>query len=128
MLKSRNDLMLIRVMDWTLKVWILFNPELQLKYTGPEIRYKLKKGLLSEVRGFKFVTTLVIDCMSLSCYVHNLEWIYTLYCLNVMELLAQNSCDIWRLSGSDHIGIQNHLLCKQTRNIKPNWLNDWAVL
>ena len=36
-----------------------FNPELQLKDTESAIKNKLKKSL-SELRGFKFVTTLVL--------------------------------------------------------------------
>ena len=36
-----------------------FNPELQLKDTESAIENKLKK-ILSELRGFKFVTTLVL--------------------------------------------------------------------
>ena len=36
-----------------------FNPELQLKDTESTIKSKLKK-LLSELRGFKFMTTLVL--------------------------------------------------------------------
>ena len=41
-----------------LKVKGSFNPELQLKDTKPAIRNKLKN--IVELRGFKFVTTLVL--------------------------------------------------------------------
>ena len=51
------------------------------------------------------------DCMILSCHVHILEWICTLFsCLNVKELLARSGCDIWSLSDSNSIQTHSHLV------------------
>ena len=52
----------------------------------------------------------------------------TLYsCLNVKELLVWNRCDIWRLSDSNRIQTQNHLVCEQTINhlVKLAFLAKW---
>ena len=39
----------------------------------------------------------------------------TLYsCLNVKEPPAQNKCGNWKLSDTNGIWTQNHLVCKQT--------------
>ena len=45
---------------YNVKILNYFNPGLQLKDTEPAIRNKLI-DLLSELRGFKFVTTLVLE-------------------------------------------------------------------
>ena len=45
--------------SYNVEILNYFNPELQLKNTESGIKNKLK-DLLSELRGFKFVTTLVI--------------------------------------------------------------------
>ena len=42
-------------------------------------------------------------------------------CLNAMKLLAQNKHNIWSLSDSNEIQTHNHLVCKQTPTIYPNW-------
>ena len=44
--------------NYNVEILNCFYPELQVKYTESEIKNKLK--LLSEFRGFKFVTTLVL--------------------------------------------------------------------
>ena len=45
---------------YNVKILNYFNPKLQLKDTEPAIRNKLI-DLFSELRGFKFVTTLVLE-------------------------------------------------------------------
>ena len=64
MQKRRNDFMLIKATQApsTCSVEILnfFNPELQLQNTESVIKIKLIH-LLSELSGFKFVTTLVFE-------------------------------------------------------------------
>ena len=57
-----------------------------------------------------------IDCMSLSCHIRVSEWITLYSCLNVKELLAQNSCNIWSLSDSNGIQTHNHFVSKKTLN------------
>ena len=57
------------------------------------------------------------DCMFLLCHVPVSEWIHTitLYsCLNIKELLAQNRCRIWSLSGNNGTRTHNHLARKRT--------------
>ena len=43
-----------------LKLGFFYNPEPQIKDTEPEIKNKLI-DLLTEIKGFKFVTTLVLE-------------------------------------------------------------------
>ena len=43
----------------------------------------------------------VFDCMFLSRHARLSEWIYTLYCLNVKEILPQSRREIWSLSDCD---------------------------
>ena len=43
--------------------------------------------------------------------------------LNVKELLAGTSCDIWYLSVSNEIRTHNHLVCKRTLNHLAKWLS-----
>ena len=45
--------------SYKIEILISFNPELQLKHTGSAIKNNLKV-LLTELRGFEFVTTLVL--------------------------------------------------------------------
>ena len=57
----------------------------------------------------------------------------TIYsCLNVKELLVQNSRDIWSLTDSNGIQTHNHLVHKWTLNRLAKlaffFFNDWAVL
>ena len=75
-----------------------------------------------------------IDCILLSCHVRLSEWIHTLVCLNVEELLTRSMCHIWSLSDCNRIQTHNHTVCEQTLNhsakLAFKWLslNDWAVL
>ena len=66
--------------------------------------------------------------MFLLCNARVSEWIDTLCCLNVKELLAQNRWDIWSLNDCNRIWIHNHLLRKRTLNHLANWPNGWAEL
>ena len=52
-------------------------------------------------------------------------------CLNVKDIIARNSCDIWSLSDSNRIRIHNHWVCKWTLislvNL-PVRLNGWVFV
>ena len=41
--------------------------------------------------------------------------------LNVIEILAQNSCNIWSLTDFNGNRTHNNLVLKRTPTIKPNW-------
>ena len=69
------------------------------------------------------------DCMLLSCYVRVSEWIHTLVCLNVKELLARRRHHMYNLSHRNEIWTQNHFVCKRTLNHLAKlgeWLS-WVV-
>ena len=54
---------------------------------------------------------------------------YILYiCVNVKELFAQNTRNIWSLSDWNGTRNYNHLVPKQLSSIWSNWPNDWAEL
>ena len=57
------------------------------------------------------------DCMFLSCHVHVSEWIHTLSCLNVKELLAWSRWEIWRLSDCNWTRFVQMVECSFT-----NWV------
>ena len=57
------------------------------------------------------------DCMFLSCHVRVFQSEFTLYsCPNVIELLARNRRDIWRLSDCNGTRTHNYLVRKPTLN------------
>ena len=68
------------------------------------------------------------ECMLLSCHVQVSEWIHTIVCLNVKELLAWSRGYIWSLSDSNEIWTHNHLVRKWTLNQLAKLVKDWAVL
>ena len=54
--------------------------------------------------------------MLLSCHARALEWIYTLTCLNVKELLSGSRPHIWSSTESNGIRTNNYLVLKRTLN------------
>ena len=60
-----------------------------------------------------------------SCHVtYTFQSESTLYsCLNVKELLARSSCQIWSLKDCNWTWTQNHLVDKQTLNHLAKWLS-----
>ena len=64
-----------------------------------------------------------------SCHVTDaFQGEFTLYsCLNVKQLFARSSCEMWRLSDCNWTRTQNHLPWNEHLNIWPNWQNDWPV-
>ena len=83
----------------------------------PEIKKVLTMHHLHWDFVFFFLKKLVYKkawlCVLIMCVLHY---------LNVEELLAQNSHDIWNLSDCNGIRTQNHLVCKQKLNHSTNWL------
>ena len=57
--KVLQVLVLILLRFWNVEILNYFNPEVQFKDTESKIKNKLKKSL-TEIRGFKIVTTLVL--------------------------------------------------------------------
>ena len=67
------------------------------------------------------------------CHVWVSEWLHTLVCLNVKELLSRSRRHVWSLSDSNEIRRHNQLVRKRTLNhlaklVYYYFLDDWAVL
>ena len=71
---------------------------------------KLAKWLSCFLSTYQYVTFV---CMCLSCHVHHLESISTIYSdLNVNEILARSSCEIWIMSDCNSTRTHNHIVYK----------------
>ena len=64
----------------------------------------------------EYLSVRCIGSMFLSCHERFPEWIHTLYCLTVRELLARNRLEIWSVSECNWARTHNHLVHKQTPN------------
>ena len=69
---------------------------------------------MNKVRNEFFFIQIVIKVVKYSYVFHSESTLYS--CLNVKELLAQNTHNIWSLSDCNRIGTHNHLAHKQTFN------------
>ena len=80
-----------------------------------------KQMLKPSVRPAKWFSCVVstylycaFGCFFLSCHIWVSEWIYTLVCLNVKELLSWTRHYIWSFSENDRFLTHNDLVCKRT--------------
>ena len=111
----KNILKLKRGVHLHLLKWILFN-EAKLGSTRDSDVTELANNIdvMTGRNCFSSILILVV-CYYHVTYAFHSE--YTLYsCLNVKELLARDRRRILRLSESDGIQTQNHLVCKRTLN------------
>ena len=98
-----------------------FIPELQLKNTESAIKNKLI-DLLSELRGFKFVKTLVLVFKKIES---NDETKYSSFCLNLKAEAVINESDIDDVLGSIYITIISNIQKSLVKG--PSWITDSVI-
>ena len=119
--KVLQVLVLILVRFWNVEILNYFDPEVQFKDTESKIKNKLKKSL-TELRGFKIVTTLVLAFQKIES--DSKTKYDSFYSISKAEIIV-NEKDIDVLLKSIYTAVILNM--QKSLGKVPGWINDLVI-